>query len=167
METFGQTLEKYGANLDAIRSFDADSPDLLPYATLLAARKAAGSGLASLTGVYEWQNTPLVFLVEGDRLEDGQALNRIRRLLAMRGDAPYLGVVRPGQLTIYRVSLDQDPADKARINLPIAFGQERDLPAARQRAARSSPALPTLDIDGRTQAVERFHRQSQDGVQTR
>lgn len=125
METFGQTLEKYGANLDAIRSFDADSPDLLPYATLLAARKANSSVLSSLTGVLEWQNTPLVFLVEGDRLEDGQALNRIRRLLAMRGDAPYLGVVRPGQLTIYRVSLDKDPADKARINLPIAPGQER------------------------------------------
>ena len=31
----------------------------------------------------------------------------VRRLEAMRGDAPYLGVARPGQHTLYRVSLDR------------------------------------------------------------
>ena len=127
MESFGQTLEKYGADPAAVRSFDTDAldvlPDLLPYATLLAARKVHDSVLAALTGVYEWQNSPLVFLVEGDKLAGDPELDRIRRLVAMRGDAPYLGVVRPGQLTLYRVSLDKDPADKTRISLPA--GQER------------------------------------------
>jgi hypothetical protein len=124
VESFGQTLEKYGADLPAVRYFDTDAPDLLPYATLLA-RKANDSVLAALAGVYEWQNSPLVFLVEGDKLVGDQALDRIRRRVAMRGDAPYLGVVRPGQLTLYRVSLDKDPADRTRIHLDIPAGDER------------------------------------------
>lgn len=125
MESFFQTLEKYGADPAAIRSFDADAPDLLPYATLLAARKNSDSVLAALTGVYEWQNTPLVFLVDAEKLARDQGLDRIRRLVAMRGDAPYLGVVRPGQLALYRVSLDKDPADKTLIDLPIPAGEEQ------------------------------------------
>jgi len=89
VESFIQTLEKYGADLAAVRSFDTDAPELLPYATLLAARKVNDSVLAALTGVYEWQNNPLVFLVEADKLASDQGLDRIRRLVAMRGDAPY------------------------------------------------------------------------------
>ena len=125
MQSFGQTLEEYGADLEAVRSFDDDSPDLLAYATLLAARKVHDPVLAALTGVYEWQNSPLVFLVDGDNLAGDQDLDRIRRRVAMRGDAPYLGVVRPGRLTLYRVSLDKDPAAKTRISLGIPEGEKR------------------------------------------
>jgi len=125
VESFVQTLEQYGADPAAIRSFDTDAPDLLPYATLLAARKNSDSVLAALTGVYEWQNTPLVFLVDAEKIARDQGLDRIRRLLAMRGDAPYLGVVRPGQLSLYRVSLDNDPADKTLIDLHIPTGEEQ------------------------------------------
>jgi len=125
VESFDQTLEKYGADLTAVHSFGVDAPDLLPYATLLANRRINDSALAALTGVYEWQNTPLVFLVEYDKLTTSQALDHIRRLVAMRGDAPYVGVVRPGQLTFHRVSLDKDSADKARIHLNIPAGEER------------------------------------------
>lgn len=124
METFGQTLEKFGADRDSVRSFDTDIPEILPYATLLT-RKANDPVLAALTGVYEWQNTPLVFLVDGDKLTGDQGLDHIRRLIAMRGDAPYLGVVRPGRLTVYRVSLDRDPVDTTRIPLNIPAGEER------------------------------------------
>ena len=123
MESLDQTLERYGADLASVRFFNTDGPDLLPYATLLAARKPRDSVLAALAGVYEWQNNPLIFLVEADKLEGVQDLNRIRRLVAMRGDAPYLGVVRPGQLTVYRVSLDNDPAAKALI--PLDLGDVR------------------------------------------
>lgn len=125
MDSFPQTLEKYGADLAAFRSFDGDAPDLLPYATLLAARNAHDPVLAALVGVYEWQNTPLVFLVDGDSLPNDQHLDGIRRRLAMRGDAPYIGVVRPGQLTLYRISLDKHPANRARIWLDIPDGEER------------------------------------------
>ena len=125
VESFGQTLEQYGADLAAVRYFDTGGFDLLPYATLLA-RKAHDPVLAALTGVYEWQSTPLVFLVDGEKLAPDPALNHIRRLVAMRGDAPYLGVVRPGKLTLYRVSLDGDPPASARIPLlNIPAGEER------------------------------------------
>jgi hypothetical protein len=66
-----------------------------------------------------------VFLVDAGKLAPDQGLGRIRRVVAMRGDAPYLGVVRPGQLTLYRVSLDDDPADRTLIDLKIPAGEER------------------------------------------
>ncbi len=125
MNAFDATLQKYGADLSALQHFDAESPDLLPYATLVGARKAGDVDLAALGGVYEWQHSPLVFLVDGDQLQDDQQLNRIRRLLAMRGDAPYLGVVLPGQLTLYRVALDKRNLDSARIALDIPSDQEQ------------------------------------------
>ena len=129
MDAFDETLEEYGADRDALRRFDvrgSDGADLLPYATLVTARSAGNTDLAALEGVYEWQDSPLVFLVDGDQLQDdSNQLNRIRRLLAMRGDAPYLGVVSPGRLTLYRVSLDKIKHDRARIDLGIPDGQER------------------------------------------
>ena len=126
MGSLEQTLEKYGADLAAVRSFDSDDdPELLRYATLLAARKVNDPVLTALTGVYEWQSNPLVFLVEGDKLTAEGDLDHIRRLVAMRGDAPYLGVVSPGQLTLYRVSLDNRPAAKSPIDLRIPAGAER------------------------------------------
>ena len=110
-----QIIEQYGADLAAFRSFDDDGPvngpNLLPYATLVAARKA-DPALAALAGVYEWQSSPLVFLADGDSLTGDESFRLLRRRLAMRGDAPYLGIVRPGQLTIHRISLDNDPREQ-------------------------------------------------------
>ena len=128
MNEFDETLQKYGADLAAIRYFDAadpaDAADLLPYATLMSARGTGDPDLAALGGIYEWQNSPLVFLVDGGELQgDQDRLHRIRRHLAMRGDAPYLGVVLPGQLTLYRVSLDNKKPESSRIDLDIPPGQ--------------------------------------------
>lgn len=173
MDSFPQTLEEYGADLTAFRSFDNDAPDLLPYATLLAARNAPDPILAALTGVYEWQNSPLVFLVDGDRLEGDHHLDGLRRRLAMRGDAPYLGVVRPGQLTLYRVSLDKDPAAKARIPLDIPardgratfpyLGNQRPGVAAQPRQWITSVVLRLLDASIDELAV-RFHVSRADAI---
>lgn len=124
VESLSATLENYGADPDAICLFGSDTPELLAYTSLVAA-KANDPALAALCGVYEWQNTPLVFLVEGDQITSDQDLQYIRRKAAMRGDAPYLGVVRPGQLTIYRISLDNDPTGKARIDLKNLTGEKR------------------------------------------
>ncbi len=125
VDSFAVTLENYGADLAAFRAFDEDASELLPYATLLAAHNTPDPVLAALAGVYEWQNTPLVFLVDGDMLEGDEQLDGIRRRLAMRGDAPYLGVVRLGQLTFYRISLDKESAASARIKLDISARDER------------------------------------------
>lgn len=108
MKELYSTLEKFGADLDGLRLFDVDDPCLLPYTTLVAARNAGDKDLTALLGVYEWQSTPLVFLVNGDEIRDDDHFRHIRRCVALRGDAPYLGVVHPEQLTIHRISLDND-----------------------------------------------------------
>lgn len=124
MESLVQTLEKYGAEPASFRSFADDSPELLPYATLLSSRQNVDSDLAALAGVYEWQTSPLVALVDAEKLTSPQQLDHLRRLIAMRGDTPYLGVIRPGQLTVYRVSLDNDALDRTRVE-PLGSAEER------------------------------------------
>lgn len=118
-------LRRFGADDAALRLFATDGPDLLPYATLLTARDTGNKDLAAVDGVYEWQNEPLMFLISADRLQgDPQRLHRIRRLVAMRGDAPYLGVVAPGRLDVYRISLDASSPEQARVDPGVPRGQE-------------------------------------------
>lgn len=120
-----ETLAQFGADSTSLHLFEHDSPDLLPYATLLTARSAGNQDLAALYGVYEWQSAPLFYLFEADRLgTDPQRLWRVRRLLAMRGDTPYLGVVSPGRLDIYRIALDSWRPEQARVPLRFSKGQE-------------------------------------------
>ena len=63
--------------------------------------------------------------MNGDAIQNDDHLKRIRRCVALRGDAPYLGVFRPGHLTIHHVALDSDEQDASR--LP-------DLPSSEKRA---------------------------------
>jgi len=116
MTDLSLTLESYGADPNSLRLLDDEEPGLLPYATLVAARNTGDTDLMPLLGVYEWQSTPLVFLVNGDAIRDGDHFRRIRRCVALRGDAPYLGVFLPGSLTIHRVALDSDKQDASRLH---------------------------------------------------
>ena len=109
------SLAEFGADPSALRLLDEESPELLPYATLLTARRNPNATLGVVDAVYEWQGAPLVFLIDADSLPDDGQLQRIRRLLAMRGDAPYLGVVAPGSLRIYRIALDRKSLKQARV----------------------------------------------------
>lgn len=111
------SLMRYGANPTALHRLDGDAPALLPYATLLAARRPQGSVLGAVDAVYEWQGAPLLFLVAEDALQNAQQLHQIRRLLAMRGDAPYLGVVAPGRLDVYRIALDRKSPQQALVDM--------------------------------------------------
>ncbi|HBT83072.1 MAG: hypothetical protein A2091_05850 [Desulfuromonadales bacterium GWD2_61_12] len=116
MNDLSSTLEKYGADIEVgLREFEEPNPELLSYATLIAARNLGDSDLKALWGVYEWQSTPLVFLVNGDEIQDDDHFRRIRRRVALRGDAPYLGIVRPGQLTIHAVSLDKQGREASQL----------------------------------------------------
>ncbi len=108
-------VAEFGADPSALRSLDDECPELLPYATLLTARRDRNATLGMVEAVYEWQGAPLVFLVDADSVEDDNQLKLIRRLLAMRGDAPYLGVVAPGHLRVYRIALDRKSLRQARI----------------------------------------------------
>ena len=90
-------LEPFGADQQALHLLDTDGPELLPYATLTNARRDSCSILGTVGAVYEWQDAPLIFLVDADQIEDAAQIHQLRRLLAMRGDAPYLGIVAPGR----------------------------------------------------------------------
>ena len=120
MADIAASLAEFGANQAALRMLDDDSPDLLPYASLITARKGGDSALGIVGAVYEWQNAPLIFLVDADQLGYEQQIDRLRLLLAMRGDAPYLGVVEPGRLDVYRIALDRKKSGQARVNLDIS-----------------------------------------------
>ena len=109
------SLTEFGADPSALRLLDDDCPELLPYATLVTARRSGHGNLGAVEAVYEWQDAPLAFLIDADSLEDDEHLQRIRRLLAMRGDAPYLGVVAPGSLHVYRIALDRKSLRQARV----------------------------------------------------
>ncbi|WP_292445208.1 N-6 DNA methylase [Mesorhizobium sp.] len=119
-------LLDFGGDPASLRSLDNDGPDLLPYATLMNARRAGGDLLGIVSAVYEWQGAPLVFLVDADSVQGDEQLHRIRRLLAMRGDAPYLRVVAPGRLDVYRVALDSKTPSQARVD----WGRDGDARSA-------------------------------------
>lgn len=120
-----QTLARFGADSSSLRLFEQDAPELLPYATLLTARAEGNGDLCALEGVYEWQGAPLLYLINADALsEDRERLTRVRRLLAMRGDTPYLGVISPGRMEIYRIALDNRPPEQARVPLGLPKEQE-------------------------------------------
>ena len=119
------SLVDFGADPAALHLFDADGPDLLPYATLLTARRGGDAALEVVSAVYEWQGAPLIFLIDADSLQGESQLHRIRRLLAMRGDAPYMGVIAPGRLDVYRIELDKCSLQQAQVKLEGDGGDKR------------------------------------------
>ena len=100
------SLADFGGDPSALRLLDDDGPELLPYATLMTARCNGHPTLGSVEAVYEWQEEPLAYIVGAESLKCEDQLRQIRRLLAMRGDAPYVAVVGPGRLDVYHVALD-------------------------------------------------------------
>lgn len=154
MNAFLDLLEAHGADPSAIFTFEESVPELLSYTTLLDARASGDTDLSALRGVYEWQHAPLAFFLDGDQIgNDPQCLRRIRRRLAMRGDAPYLGVVRPGQLTFYHLALDAHAPEQVVVSIPsdqpratLAYlANQRPTPASTRRQWISQVVLKLLD----------------------
>lgn len=110
-----------------MHSLEADGPELLPYATLTNARRHRCSILSVVGAVYEWQDAPLVFLVDADQIDGDTHIHKLRRLLAMRGDAPYLGISAPGRLDVYSIALDRKTPAQARITLDRSTQAIKDL----------------------------------------
>lgn len=110
-----QLLPEFGAEISSFYSFDQDSPALLPYATLINTQQDNNGLLKKIAGVYEWQDSPLMFVVNAELLKNNDEIQYIRRLLAMRGDAPYLGIIAPGRLEVYKIALDDLPLSRVRI----------------------------------------------------
>ena len=124
MSAFDDTLKQYGASPDKLLRLDQNSAPLLQYASLVNARDAQDK-LHALTAVYEWQESPLIYLADGNAINDDDHFSYIRRVLALRGDAPYLGVVTPGQLSIYRISLDKESKSQCGVDLQLVTPEEQ------------------------------------------
>jgi len=125
MADLANNIVEFGGTRSDLHLLDSDGPELLPYATLLSVRREATDTLGVVGAVYEWQDAPLVFLIDVDSVQDDDQIHRIRRLLAMRGDAPYLGIIGPGRLDVYRIALDSKSPSEARVD----WGNGRDAKA--------------------------------------
>lgn len=125
MADISASLAEFGADPSALLMLDDESPELLPYATLMTARRNGDAKLDAVEAVYEWQEAPLAFLVDANSVRSDEELQRIRRLLAMRGDAPYLGVVAPGSLRVYRIALDEKSLPQAQVRWKNGEGASR------------------------------------------
>ncbi|ESZ15221.1 HsdM family class I SAM-dependent methyltransferase [Mesorhizobium sp. L48C026A00] len=154
-------LEPFGADRQALHTLDADGPELLPYATLTNARRDSGSILGVVGAVYEWQDAPLVFLVDADQIDGNAPIHRLRRLLAMRGDAPYLGIVAPGRLDVYTIALDRKTPAQARVAIDGSSETIKDLfphlANRRPRAARTRQGwISNVVLNLLTDAIDRL-----------
>lgn len=117
-----EQLARLGAKDDGLLWLDAGGPALLPYASLMAARSDGASPLKAVVAVYEWQSLPLMFVADGDQLGAGRgAVERLRTILAQRGDAPYLGVLQGGHLDVYLLALGGTPK---RNKVTVALGED-------------------------------------------
>lgn len=118
MIPFKDIIAEHGGDPACFFNFDdeGDQVHLLPYATLSAARSTGKTDpISALMGVYEWQSGPLFMLVDGDAVTgDPEGLARLRRLVAMRGDAPYIAVLQMGRLSFHSVGLDNESFDATR-----------------------------------------------------
>jgi len=100
-------LQNYG--IANFRLFgDSAKPELLDYLDLVEPRKSAE---LLPDGVAESQDKPLLFFVNESRLsqtpaEQDKKCDELRHKLACRGDRAFLARIRPGELAVVPVSLD-------------------------------------------------------------
>jgi hypothetical protein len=117
-------LQSYGISNRCVRTLADVSPgadlldylDLVPPSTTLRLAPALASENVFPDAVAENQERPLLFIVNESRLakspgEQTQQLDRLRQKLACRGDRAYLARIRPGELSVIPVSLDQRMPD--------------------------------------------------------
>lgn len=154
-------LADFGVDREALHSLDTGGPELLPYATLTNARRLGRSILRVVGAVYEWQDAPLVFLVDANQVQGDTDIHQLRRLLAMRGDAPYLGVVAPGRLDVYAIALDRKAPAQVRTIVDRSGAEARDLFAnlanRRPKAGRTKQGwISNVVLNLLTHAIDRL-----------
>lgn len=112
-------LQNYGVTSQNTRLFgQTASPELLDYLDLIksGSDEPAGSEEILPDGVAEGQGRPLLFFVNESRLaqtpkEQDQQLSTLQHKLACRGSRAYLARIRPGELAVVPVSLDERTPD--------------------------------------------------------
>lgn len=145
MTSFTDHIQKWGGQADGFLSFSVADSRLLPFSTLLDRGQ-----LDLVEGVYLWQGSPLIYVIDGEHLAARpHDLVQIRRLLAMRGDAGYMGLVFHGQLRVYHLGLDDRRIEEAEVE--VATTPQLTLPYlgfSRPVAERSNPDSVTKVVIG-------------------
>ena len=117
MEAITSLIEELGGEPRALVDLSKPTWSNLKYSTIVRAKKDGHQPLDIVSAVYEWQHQPIMYMVEGGNVANNGNLNKLRRILAMRGDTPYLGVVNTKQLKVYNLGLDDEPLQRTRVNL--------------------------------------------------
>jgi SAM-dependent methyltransferase len=107
MTALHEALRGYGAPQDDCIDLRVQTdPRVLRYADLIR-----NTERPLIDGVVEQQSFALLYVIDCARLagHDQSNITDLRRLLAMRADPAWLGVLRPGRLDIYATDLDPDP----------------------------------------------------------
>ena len=117
MEVIASCVEKFGGEPRTLVDLNKPTWTNLKYSTIVSAKQGGHQPLDLVRAVYEWQHNPIMYMVEGGKSVTNEKLKNLRRILAMRGDTPYLGVAYTDQLKIYNLGLDDEPLKHARVQL--------------------------------------------------
>lgn len=99
------TVKAFGCH-DVVLLDGEPTPRHLDYLDLL---KTSGNRSLKVDAVAEFQARPLLYIVSGNQIQNlsKEHLLDLQCLLANRGERAYLGVLSPGELTVYPINLDR------------------------------------------------------------
>ena len=117
MKQIASCVMKLGGEPSNLVDLGIPMPRNLRYSTILSAKESGHQPLDLVGAVYEWQHQPMMYLVEGTPVVTVENLTKLRRILAMRGDTPYLGVTNSNKIDVYNLSLDNKSLNDARVYL--------------------------------------------------
>ncbi|SHJ18416.1 N-6 DNA Methylase [Malonomonas rubra DSM 5091] len=104
------SVKAFGCH-DVLLLDDKPSPKHLDYLDLL---KLQSGEKLKVDAIAEFQSRPLLYIVSENQAQgcgDQQVLD-LQRLLANRGEGAYLGILRPGELSVYPITLDCSVLEK-------------------------------------------------------
>lgn len=106
-------LQRFGATPDQLVDLQKPGPRTLRFADLMRVPEADRAPV-----VVESQGRPLVYVYDGRADVPPKSIRQWVRRIAFRGDADWLGILRPGRLDIYPAVLDEKAAAVPSTDLP-------------------------------------------------
>ena len=108
MNVIEKCITNYNGDPNNLLNLKTPSPENIGYSTIVSGIQSGDKLLEMVNSVYEWQSEPLMYMIDGSKNHASQSkLRELRRILAFRGDTPYLGIARADQLKIHQISLDR------------------------------------------------------------
>jgi len=137
MSSLAENLLDYGAARDTYVDLrDGADARLLRYTDLVR-----DPDQPLVDGVVEQQARALLYVVDQARLRHGgRSISELRRLLAMRGEPAWLGVLRPGRMDIYATDPRPDPEAEPAPFPSNSPGAQAVLPRLAQGEALAPPS---------------------------